>query len=515
LPFESLAYRHRFTVADFPPRWLPLFSLYDPDLPLLPIAYFHLLTPGLTSGRPSYDHRIFGYIERMNLEEHGLDVYVVCSKNLGADAAHRGAVERRVRNMLGVEFPVTLQDVATAFTGQLDYANGVLVELWHRVIETSYGGKLPFGASWDAVFGLARFVASWNSPSGRKGELIQTHYFASRFGERIQSAGGMPQNDFYLLPTFEEITDPSNPLGIFPKFARLVDGARAFVGRFGRPLSVGRLTLSAFGNPGKVRFDHTQLELLANALSQPQRIAITEAFNAFDKGPPRTVIFLLMLADLADRRLDPSALTAADIGQLYDQSGGSYQSPKVISLYAQQCFGNASAIPIDLWVKTFFSYPLAVAPVRGGSVASILANSVNLGRVERLFWITAQARKVHSSACNDAVWCAKYNSEGESRGANPLACKICVLRATCPAYHSIATALVSFNGASPAGQFVIRTSAGNNTTPNQRLVSAEGSGKYGKVMDDFSPVDEPDGYVPFPAHKALGLITVREFVSTY
>ena len=194
---------------------------------------------------------------------------------------------------------------------------------------------------------------------------------------------------------------------------------------------------------------------------------------------------------------------------------GSYQSPKVIALYSQQCFGNASAIPIDEWIETFFRYPLSVYPTVGSSVSGILASSVNLGRVERLLWVSAQARKVHSSACDDAIWCTKFNSAREPRGANPLACKICILRSSCPAFASIANFPVTFNGAPAPRQFSITTGAGNNTTPRQRFVSAVGFGRYGRVTDDFSPVDEPDAYRDFPAHNTANSMTVSDFAATY
>lgn len=515
LPFESLAYRHRFQVADFPPNWLPLFSVSDPDLLLFPIAYFHALTPDAKGGRPSYADRVFGYIERLNLEPHGLDVYVVCNKNVEGSLAYRALVEKRVREMLGLDNPVRVEDVRSAFTGTLSGSNAVLEELWHRVIGTSYGGSLPFGSLWDPVFGLARFVASLNSPSGRKGELIQTHYFASRFGEKIQSAGELVQNDFFLLPTFEEVRDSSNPLLLFPRFARLLEGARTFAANHGRPVTVGSLTLTGLRRTIPGRLNHAVLDSLIADLPEQQRIAITEAFNAFDKGPPRTVAFLLLLADLADRRLRPEALTAPDMGHLYDDTAGSYQSRKVIALYAQQCFGNPAAIPVDLWVNTLFRFPLYVYPTRGKSIADLLANSINLGRVERLLWTAVQARKVHSSACNDAIWCTKYNSASKPRGANPLACKICILRRVCPAFAAISEAPVAFNGPPPPGGFVISTSAGDNTTQRQRFVRAEGPSKYGPVMDDFSPVDEPDSYRDFPSHDPNRPMTVKDFVDTY
>jgi hypothetical protein len=44
-------------------------------------------------------------------------------------------------------------------------ANPFLAEVWERVVSNHYDGKLPFGRLWDEVLGLARWVASWNSPS--------------------------------------------------------------------------------------------------------------------------------------------------------------------------------------------------------------------------------------------------------------------------------------------------------------------------------------------------------------
>lgn len=514
MPFESVSYRCKFRIEDFPARWLPLFSLYDPDLPLFPISYFHILTPD-SPQRPSYSDRIYGYIERMNLESNGLDVFVICNKNLDSHHDYLPLVEGKVRDMLGLTNPVTLTDVDGAFTGSLSGSNRVLVELWHRVVGTAYGNKLPFGPMWDPVFGLARFVASWYSPSGRKGELIQTHYFVSRFGERIQAAGEIPQNDFFLLPTFQEITDASNPLTIFPKFSKLLSGTKAFVSRNTRQVQVGRLRLSAFTGRGTGVLNGRRIESLAASLSDPERIALIEAFNAFDKGPQRTVIFLLMLGDPSERRLNPPALTPGDVGHLYDDMGRSYQSPKVMALYSQQCFGNVSCIPIDDWVETFFRYPLSVYPQTGSAVSTILSDSHNLGKVERLLWIAAQARKVHSSACDDAIWCTKYNSEKKPRGANPLACKICILRSSCPAFDLISRSPVVFNGVRPRNGFLITTTDRDNTTPRQRFVTASGGGKYGNVVDDFSPVDDPDGYREFPAHDVHRPINVSEFVERY
>ena len=516
MAFESLSHRHVFPVSDFPPRWLPLYSLYDPDLPLFPVTYFHSLTKTGPEGRPSYQDRVFGYIERMNLEDDGahpvLNVHVACNKNLASDPALAGMVEQRLRGMLGLANPVTIADVRQAFSGQMAPANGFLVELWERVVGSSYGGMLPFGPIWDPVFGLARWVASFFSESGRKGELIQTHYFVSRFGERIQSGGGLPQNDFFLLPTFEEITDQSNPLNIFPKYRDLLRAVREFARGNTLQRKVGRLTLSWLSKPPRTRLSKGYIERLASGMGGGDQIR--EVLNAFGKGGNRTVVFLLLLNDIIEGRLVPGQLTPADVGSLYDEFSGSHQSPKVIVLYAQQCFGNAACIPIDNWISTFFRYPLLLYGDRAQPRAPVMAGSLNLGKVERLLWVSAQARKVHSSACSDAIWCTKYSAK-RPRGANPLACNICILTEKCPAFSDIADLPVVFNANAPRRGFSVRTSAGNNHATGQRFTSLSGRTRYGRVQDDESPRDGVGQFAEFPGSRSVGQMTVRQFVETY
>ena len=76
MPFEALSEKHEFLIPDFPEEWLPLVYLYDPDLPLFPIYYFHVLDPELAPGhRPSERDRAFGYVHHVNLEPSGLRVF--------------------------------------------------------------------------------------------------------------------------------------------------------------------------------------------------------------------------------------------------------------------------------------------------------------------------------------------------------------------------------------------------------------------------------------------------------
>lgn len=541
MTFDSLSHRFTFIAEGIPERWLPLIHLYDADLPLFPIYYLHILIPDLPDGdRPSESQRIFGYIEKINfLSGDKADITLILNKDIETSPEiHQNAVKQEVRERLGIFNPVTRADIENVFTGRLARTNPVITELWHRVISNAYGNKLPFGRLWDEVFGLVRFVSSWAPPSGRKSELIQTHYFLSKFGVRIQAASNIPGNDFYLLPTIKELTDPNNLLLLFPAFSKLTEVANEFHQHYCKDLVIGDLKISKFTNPAGGKFNVKKLMDIFNSqnISHQNRPYAIECHNAFDKGPVRPLIFLMLLDDIRKGRINPGTLTKEQCGSIYDGMAGvsAYSSPKVIQIYAQQSFGNPYAMPIDTWINTFLKWPLAVydnSQVRQ-NFNLIFSQSHNLGKLERLLWVTAQARKVHSSACDDAVWCTKYSSPQKTigrdgkeksgqfpRGANPFGCNICniSIRNVCPAYQQIKDLKVCFNADPEIGvTFRVTTTNGNNINHDQKFVICEGESIYCAVKDDFSPIDKPEGFAPFPAQNHTGsIITVEDFVRIY
>jgi hypothetical protein len=402
-------------------------------------------------------------------------------------------------------------------------ANPFLAELWERVVSNHHGGKLPFGRLWDEVLGLARWVASWNSPSGRKGELIQTHYFAKAFGERIQSAGTVPQVDYFLLPTISELLDPANSLALFPSFSRLLALAEAFQSSFCVLHTVAGITLSRFKNPGTGQFDGEKLQNLFRQLSPSLTPSGIECYNAFNREPGRTTCFLMMLADLRAGRFSPAAITPVQFGLLQDGLEKTYFYPKALQIYAQQSWGNSGAMPADTWITGFMSRTLQAPRTgnRGQYVdwPAVFGACSRLGKVERLLWVASQARKVHSSACDDALWCLKIASNRVERGPNPLSCAICSpsIVGKCPAFAAISGLTVRFNANSPTGAaFEIQTSAGNNTTAGQGFVRSTTLEPLTVARDDFSPIDRPHGYQTFPnpAHGGAP-ITVAQFQQFY
>lgn len=527
MPFESLSEQTEILIKDFPAKWLPLIYLYDPDLPLYPLLYFHCLDPDLAAGaRPGELDRVFGFVHHVNLEGSVLRVSVALNKDLSKEihARYRPVVEQAIRSRLGLGDPIALNDLVGSLKGKLSNANSLLKELWYKIVDPSFGKSLPFGLIWDPVVGLVRCIASWFSEGGRKGELIQTHYFLSSFGQRI-ATGGDIHVDFYLLPTFEEFNDISNPLSLFPRFANLVTAAKNFCAQHCTTRTFGNLKFSAFelstANMGTSLDTKVVLGIIA-AASGRLKDALFENFSAFNRGPQRSIIALMMFNDLRNGLWHPKNLNPANCALMYTELRRSYQTPKVIQLYSQHCFGIAAALPHDIWVKTFLSAPLGFRATAKSKYYSELFDCSDVwGKIERLIWLAAQARKVHSSVCAEILWCIRYGTPGSKklpakmRGANPLGCKICEhhIRAVCPAHQSIKNKIVGFN--SPAGaavDFRIETSAANNTTASQSFVCCKGA----EGEDDYSARDRPEKFLLFPisGHKGSDM-SVDDFIAKY
>jgi hypothetical protein len=527
--FAPLSNRILIHIPDFPLRWIPLVHLYDPDLPLFPISYFHVLRSGLRKDqRPAAFDRGYGFIEALRVNPHGGADALVVTNVAPSDQNYEelfAKIVEEVHERLGLSDPVIEADVASAFSGPLSDRNGVLVQLWNRVVARAYGGSLPFGRTWDPVLGLARWVASWYAPGGRKSELIQTHYFASRFGERVQTQSAMPAVDFFLLPTWQELSSGDlSLLSGFPKFLALAEGASALVGStassaFGTVVLEPHLKFTRMKRRlGRGAFSSDAFLELARTLPTGRlRNAVIECFNAFDKGPGRPLKFLMMLEDLRLQRYSPEDFTSDDLASIYQGLEGTYNSPKAIAIFAQQCFANVNALPLDTWVNTFLQYPLAIRGALSDkdAIRQLFSNGRRLGKVERLIWFAAQARKVHSSACDDALWCIKRAGEN-ARGANPLSCAVCLesVRSVCPAFSGIATGTVSFNSPRSAATFNVSTTK-NEDSP-QVFLDVRGKSAGSLINDAVTPSDAGHLLHQYPrADHASEPLTVREFIRRY
>jgi len=535
MAFEALAYFHDFEASDFPQEWLPLTWLYDPDIPLFPILYFHELDPALPADqRPGERDRLFGFVHHISYNRSRGTLTISCAINkdvsLPTNSRYIRIVEHAARARLGLDDPVTIADISDALTGELIPANQILMELWQKIVVSSFGGKLPYGKCWDPVFGLARYIASWNSEGGRKGELIQLHAYASSFGERVSTSEGI-HADFYLLPTWSEFHDLTNPLSIFPDYAMLVGrngAAEFFIDNFITSTDLGRYQYSAFNlslarektNGTFRKLDTAALVSIMDYASKDNtvRTALYNNYSVFNRGPGRSVLSLLMHYDLRHLGWNPENLTQEDCIEQYTGLAGSYQSPKVMELYAQQCFGSLPVLPVDNWVKTFLATPLNLAAGQKTFHARIFNSCSGWGKIERLIWISAQARKVHASVAEDILWCIRYGGPNkEMRAANPFSCKVCLnhIRAVCPSYDAIKDLPVLLNPEkNPDNGFAVETSAKNNTTVNQTFVACE---RTSTCHDEYTPKDRPAKFKGYPVsgNPVDETLTVSKFLEVY
>lgn len=522
MSFETLSERYDFSISPFPAEWLPLLYLYDPDLPLFPLLYFHELDPTIQNGiRPGRSDRIFGYVHHVNLDNETLHVSLAINKDLSLqqNAHFKSVAEDAAKERLGLGSPVQLLDIQNAFSGQLANSNNVLKELWYQVVDGSFGKGLPFGKIWDPVLGLARFVASWNSDGGRKGELIQTHSFVRDFGVPIPTGGGL-HADFYLLPTWNELCDTSNPLNLFENYRDLLAAATEFVEKFCDQVDLGVSKFSSFSRAkaelsGRLDTNAT-LKLIASINQHPEELF--NNYSAFNRGPQRSIISLMMLYDLRNKHWSPENLTQSECAAMYPSLKGTYQSPKVIQLYSQQCFGAEVALPIDNWVETFLNWPLRFIPTSNSNWYEDLFNACSKwGRVERLIWLASQARKVHSSVCANILWCIRFGGpDKEMRGANPLACKLCSTnirdKQICPAFAASLSARVVFNQNPNNDEFAIWTEEPTANHPNRKISYCVGP----NIRDEYSVRDRPETFKTFPAHGHDGSpLTVEQFIQIY
>lgn len=256
-----------------------------------------------------------------------------------------------------------------------------------------------------------------------------------------------------------------------------------------------------------------KLVSLFGALPNAQRQSLEEALSAFNRGPNRTIIAILMINDLACSQWNPATLTAAEYGALYHELRGAYQSSKVIHLYAQQCFGATEVLPLDNWIETFTRWPLNAASERTSDKVKLLTFSQAWGKIERLIWVAAQARKVHSSVAAEILWCIRLgDTDRNTRGPNPLSCGLClpVIRQACPGYLAAASAPISFNTGPLPGGYRIETSSNNDTDAGQKFAAVVGRG----AADIYSGRDRSSAFRAYPQAGAVPG-NMSEFIDIY
>src|SRR5258708_8927979 len=120
MPFEALSYGIALQFEDVPPEWAPLVFPFDPDLPLFPLLYFHVLANDLDGNRPAHRDRAFGYIRsvQIDLNSRVLTAQVICNKNVSVEphsARFLDGVRTEIAHRLGLSDRVVINDINNLF----------------------------------------------------------------------------------------------------------------------------------------------------------------------------------------------------------------------------------------------------------------------------------------------------------------------------------------------------------------------------------------------------------------
>ena len=491
----KMGYESMIRLDDFPVQWIESFQLYHPDLPHFPIVYVHLKKGG---------RRIFGCPVSVNFEmEDGpkchAEVTFISNEDLEGQPDLKSAVRNELMERFGLTNRVTLGDVIQSCNGNQQY-EGFFRELWKRV-ETVSGDSIPFGRFYEELFSIVRFVSAWNPKTGRQSEMRMLYNFMSIFGEKAEIEGKWGYLEFYLLPTYKELT--GTDLSDFPKFRELVGAIMKIQPEFFNSTESvdGRSLLGMEKGWGKNKDEFmenvTNRLLDNNTISSAEKQVLDRLVDAFNRHPGRASYFVWSVLNsfLNDYTLwDRNLFIAFYLNQESKMEKG--VSEKVVACYLQQGFGNPDAIPIDTWVGAFHTFPL------GLDRKGFLEGFSNPAKLERVIWLASQMKKTNLLPFFDILWCIRFGTNGNTylRGANPIACYECSLREVCPGYSKISDSKVfiteSFNEAEgpPSDcKFVCET---ENGIPKKSYVLEGKRNRKWILTDEFSGYIIDGNFVP-------------------
>jgi len=180
----------------------------------------------------------------------------------------------------------------------------------------------------------------------------------------------------------------------------------------------------------------------AGTITAEERHEIERLVDAFNRYPPRAVFFLWGLMSIRSNDYDlwdKKFFVDFYVDTKKSKSKTVGISQKVVACYLQQGFAKEEMIPIDTWIDTFHRFALGIKDQK-----DFFGAFSEMGKLERVIWSVAQAKKTNNTTFFDMLWCIRYGDTGnnEYRGANPLSCFECKLQAKCPSYKMIRDKMV-------------------------------------------------------------------------
>lgn len=408
-------------VKDIPVQWIPKIEIYYPDLPQFPIMYIH---KNIEAGRliafpVAVSFNIFG-------QSCTATFHVLSSLNVTETI--RNTIKTEIEERIGLSDKITEAVVLQCCKDSAEYKT-FFSDLWKH-ISASYGDSIPYGRFYEEVYSIVRFVSAWQPKTGRQSEMRMLYNFMSIFGEEVKLPSEWGHLECYVIPHLDDVKNKN--LVEFEKFAVLDSAMRkTFAHEFTKTVKVANEEFKVQNKAWKQNKD-SFINLVSRPLyeskifNKEERMSIERLVDAFNRHSWRAAYFISSYMAI-DKNYE--SWSKKFFTEFYT-CGGSLKgySEKVIACFLQQGFKKEEIIPIDIWIKSFYWYPLGI-----GSTEEFYNKFSLLGKLERIIWLSSQANKTNMKSFFNLLWCQRYGTTGNGslRGINPIACSECALKGSC------------------------------------------------------------------------------------
>lgn len=425
---NRIKYESKIKIENVPLQWMSRFELYYPDLPQFPITYIHINVG---------NKRIYGFVSAVSFDvkKTCCDVDVLFVSNTDLNEKEKIQVKAEIEGRFGSSDKIGIKDIISCCNGNKKYIN-FFQELW-KYISKSFGVFIPYGKFYEEIYSMVRFVSAWQPKTGRQSEMRMLYNFLSIFGEEIKIEGKWDYLEFFLLPNYEDIL--KKDFSQFPKFSKLYQSMdKIWKYFFTEKQNLQGMTIRTM----KKSFPQSKDEFMKKItypLYKSKKITLDELQNidrlvdAFNRHSWRSAFFIWSIMSISEK--DYREWDKKFFVEFYlSKFKGSGISPKVIACFLQQGFKNEEAIPIDIWIKSFYELALGIK-----SEKDFFESFSKMGKLERAIWLSSQANKTNIKTFFDLMWCTRFGVKGnrELRGPNPISCYECKLRTKCPSFSEI------------------------------------------------------------------------------
>ncbi len=408
-------------VKDIPVQWIPKIEIYYPDLPQFPIMYIH---KNVDEGRLI----AFPVAVSFNISAQSCTAAFHVLSSLKVTETIRDTIRTEIEERIGLSDKI-IKEVVLKCCRESDKYKNFFSDLW-QYISASYGNSIPYGRFYEEVYSIVRFVSAWQPKTGRQSEMRMLYNFMSIFGDEVKLPSEWNHLECYVIPHLEDVK--SRNFGEFSKFENLDSAMRkTFEHEFTNTATISNEEFKTQRKAWKQDKDsfinlvsRTLYEI--KVLNEDERNCIERLVDAFNRHSWRAAYFISSYMSI-DKGYE--SWTKEFFMEFYARGGElKGYSEKVIACFLQQGFKKEEIIPIDIWIKSFYWYPLGIS-----TNEEFYEKFDLMGKLERVIWLASQANKTNMKAFFNLLWCQRYGTTGNGRlrGINPIACSECALKRTC------------------------------------------------------------------------------------